>query len=136
MRRLLALVVTLPLLALAQQAVPPLSWKALKFPPLRDITIPKVEEVTLPNGIKLYLLEDHELPVVRGLALVRTGNLFDPADKIGLATITGEVLRSGGTTAKSGDQIAEELENIAASIESQIGESFGSISFSTLKERT
>jgi zinc protease len=136
MRKFLALLASVPLLAQAQQAVPPASWKALKFPPLREIAIPKVEEVTLPNGMKLYLLEDHELPLVRGLALVRTGNLFDPAEKVGLATITGETIRSGGTTAKSGDQIDEELENIAATVESQIGESFGSISFSTLKERT
>ncbi len=70
------------------------------------------------------------------LALVRTGNLFDPADKVGLATITGALIRSGGTAAKTGDQIDEELENIAASVESQIGESYGSVSFSTLKERT
>ncbi|MDQ1474378.1 MAG: zinc protease [Bryobacterales bacterium] len=136
MRTLLALLVSIPLVTQAQQAVPPASWKALKFPPLREIKIPKVEEVTLPNGMKVYLLEDRELPMVRGLALVRTGNLFDPADKVGLATITGDTIRSGGTTAKSGDQIDEELENIAASVESQIGESFGSISFSTLKERT
>lgn len=115
--------------------IPP-SWKDLKYAPLRPIQIPKVEELTLPNGMKLYLLENHELPTVRGLALVRTGNLFDPADKIGLATITGELIRSGGTAARSGDAIDEELENIAASVESQIGESFGSVSFSTLKERT
>jgi zinc protease len=124
-----------PLLASAQTAIPP-SYKALKFPPLKEIQIPKVEESTLPNGLKIYLLENHELPLIRGLALVRTGNLFDPADKVGLATITGSLIRSGGTAAKSGDQIDEELENIAASIESQIGESYGSVSFSTLKERT
>ena len=95
-----------------------------------------MEESTLPNGLKIYLLENHELPTVRGLALVRTGNLFDPADKVGLAGITGSLIRGGGTDAKTGDQIDEELENIAASVESQIGESFGSVSFSTLKERT
>jgi zinc protease len=123
------------LAASAQTAIPP-SYKALKFPPLKEIQIPKVEESTLPNGLKIYLLENHELPLVRGLALVRTGNLFDPADKIGLATITGSLIRSGGTVAKTGDQIDEDLENIAASVESQIGESYGSVSFSTLKERT
>ncbi len=121
--------------ASAQTAIPP-SWKDLKYPPLKEIQIPKVEESTLPNGLKIYLLENHELPLIRGLALVRTGNLFDPADKIGLATITGSLIRSGGTAAKTGDQIDEELENIAASVESQIGESYGSISFSTLRERT
>jgi zinc protease len=117
------------------RAIPP-SYKDLKFPALRQIQLPKIEESTLPNGLKIYLLENHELPLVRGLALVRTGNLFDPADKVGLATVTGELIRSGGTAAKTGDQIDEDLENIAASVESQIGESFGSVSFSTLKERT
>lgn len=120
----------------AAQAVPPASYKYLKYPPLRQIQIPKVDESTLPNGLRIYLLENHELPLVRGLALVRTGNLFDPADKVGLASITGALIRSGGTTAKTGDQLDEELENIAASVESSIGESFGSVSFSTLKERT
>jgi zinc protease len=120
--------------ALGQQI--PSSYKNLKYPTLKEIQIPKVEETTLPNGMKVYLLESHELPLVRGLALVRTGNLFDPPDKIGLATITGSLIRSGGTAAKSGDQLDEDLENIAASVESQIGESFGSVSFSTLKERT
>jgi predicted Zn-dependent peptidase len=130
---------TIPLLAcaLAQaQTAPPPSYKDLKFPPLKEIQIPKVEESTLPNGLKIYLLENHELPLVRGLALIRTGNLFDPADKIGLASATGTLIRSGGTKTKSGDQLDEELETIAASIESSIGESYGSVSFSTLKDRT
>ncbi len=117
--------------ALAQTAPPspPPSWKDLKFPPLRQIEIPKIEETTLPNGMKIYLLENHELPLVRGTALIRTGNLFDPADKVGLATITGELIRSGGTTTESGDQIDEQLENIAASVESSIDES---LAYSTM----
>src|SRR5437764_15027972 len=68
------------------------SYKDLKFPPLGKIEIPNVERVTLPNGMKVYLLEDHELPIVGGIALVRTGNLFDPADRVGLATTTGMVM--------------------------------------------
>lgn len=130
------LLLALSCLAASAQTAIPSSYKDLKFPPLKQVQIPKVEESTLPNGLKIYLLENHELPLVRGLALVRTGNLFDPADKVGLATITGSLIRSGGTAAKSGDQIDEELENIAASVESQIGESYGSVSFSTLKDRT
>ncbi len=108
----------------------------LKYPPLRQVEIPKVDTYTLPNGMQLLLLENHELPLIRGVALVRTGNLFDPADKVGLATVTGEVLRSGGTKAKTGDQLDEQLENIAASVETGIGESSGTVSFSALKEST
>lgn len=110
--------------------------KDLKFPPLRPIHIPDVTTVTLPNGMKLFLLEDHELPIVNGAARIRTGNLFDPADKIGLATVTGIAMRSGGTPAKTGDQLDQELENIAASVESNIGETSGGVSFTTLKENT
>jgi predicted Zn-dependent peptidase len=86
--------------------------------------------------MKIYLLEDHELPVVSGSIRVRTGNLLEPADKVGLASITGTVMRSGGTKSKTGDQLDEQLENIAASVECDIGESSGSVSFSALKDNT
>jgi zinc protease len=112
------------------------SYKQLKFPALPPLEIPKPVEFTLSNGIKVFLLEDHELPLVSGAVLIRTGNLFDPADKHGVAQLTGEVLRSGGTKAKTGDQMDEELENMAASVESQVGEGSGSVSFSCLKENT
>ena len=112
------------------------SYKELKYPPLPPLQVPKPVEFTLSNGIKVFLLEDHELPLVSGGVLIRTGNLFDPADKHGVAQLTGEVLRSGGTKAKTGDQMDEELENMAASVESQIGESSGSLSFNCLKENT
>src|SRR5262249_10615416 len=114
----------------------PPSYTDLKFPPLRELKLPKIDETTLPNGMRVYLLEDHNLPTVRGTALVRTGNLFDPADRVGLATVTGDAIRGGGTTAKTSDQIDEQLENIAASVESSIDEGFGRVTFSTLKERT
>src|SRR5579864_6996263 len=45
-----------------------------------------------------------------------------------------DVLRAGGTHTKTGDQIDEELENIAASVESNMGETNASVSFSSLKE--
>lgn len=118
----------------AAPRVPSLS--ELKFPPLGPIKIPEVTTVTLPNGMKLFLLEDHELPIVNGAARIRTGNLFDPPDKVGLAGLTGTVLRTGGTQTLTGNQLDQELEDIAASVESQIGETGGTVSFSTLKENT
>ncbi len=112
------------------------SWKDLVYPPLHAVAIPNVERFTLPNGMKVFLLEDHELPLVHGAIRIRTGNLFDPPDKIGLAAMTGMVLRTGGTHAKTGEQLNRELEDIAASVESSIGETLGSVSFSCLKENT
>lgn len=122
-----------PLILAAQPAAAP-SYKTIKFPPLRDVKPPQVEQFTLPNGMKVYLLEEHELPLISGSALVRTGNLFDPKDKVGLAGLTGQTMRSGGTKSKTGEQLDAQLESLAASVESGIGETSGSVSFSTLKE--
>jgi zinc protease len=131
----LALVVLTAFTAFAQTAPKSLeAYKSLKYPPLKQVVIPTPETFTLPNGMKVYLLEDHELPVISGFALVRTGNLFDPPNKRGLADTTGNVLRSGGTKSKTGDQIDEDLENIAASVESAIGEASATVSFTSLKE--
>ena len=109
-------------------------YKELKYPGQGDIEIPKVERVRLANGMKLFLLEDHELPLIEVAAQIRVGSIYEPADKIGLGAITGTVMRTGGTTSKTGDEIDEELEQIAASVETSIGVSSGSGSVSVLKE--
>src|SRR5437868_9896650 len=117
--------------AIAQQ-VP--SYKELKYPPLPQVKIPEPAEFTLSNGMRVLLLEDHELPLVRGVAMIHTGNVFDPPDKRGLSQVMADVMRAGGTKSKTGDQIDEELENIAGSVESGMDETSASMSFSGLKE--
>ncbi len=106
----------------------------MKYPKLRDIKVPDVERVTLPNGMQLFLLEDHELPLIHVSAVIRTGSVYEPADKIGLAGLTGTVMRTGGTASKTGDEIDEQLEQIAATVETGIGRSSGSAFMSVLKE--
>ncbi len=122
--------------AFAQPAAKLPRVQDLKFPALREVKIPDVETFTLPNGMKVYLLENHELPLISGTALVRTGNLFDPPEKVGLAGLTGSVMRTGGTKTKTGDALDATLESMAASVEAGIGETSGSVSFNALKENT
>jgi len=110
------------------------SYKDLRYPRLRDIQMPKVEQVTLTNGMKLFLVEDHELPLISLSAVIGTGSMYEPADKVGLAAITGEVMRTGGTISKTGDEIDALLEQIAASVETGIGLTSGSAEASSLKE--
>jgi zinc protease len=136
MKRLL-LAVSFVAVAVGQTATQPApTYKTLKYPPLAQVKIPEPAEVTLANGMRVLMLEDHELPLIRGLAMVRTGNLFDPPDKRGLSEVMADVLRSGGTKSKTGDQIDEELENIAGTVEAGMDESSASVSFSGLKETT
>ncbi|MCS7026435.1 MAG: insulinase family protein [Bryobacteraceae bacterium] len=112
------------------------TWRDLKFRPLKEIRLPEITSFTLANGLKVFLLEDHELPLVRGFAYVRTGNVFDPPEKTGLSDVFGDVLRTGGTKSRTGDELNELLEGMAASIESGVGETNGSIGFNTLSEHT
>ena len=81
----------------------------------------------------VMLVEDHELPLVEGLALIRTGSRLEPAAKTGLADLTGEVLRSGGSETMGGDDLDDYLEGKAASIETSISEDLGRASLSCLK---
>ncbi|MGB2809816.1 MAG: pitrilysin family protein [Sedimentisphaerales bacterium] len=109
-------------------------YKNLKFPRLGDIEMPRVQRVTLANGMRLFLVEDHELPLISISARIRTGSIYGPADKIGLASITGIVMRTGGTTSRTGDELDEQLERIAAAVETSIGLNSGSAAMSVLKE--
>jgi zinc protease len=104
------------------------------FPPLNPIKMPQVERVELGNGLELFLVEDHEYPTIDVRAMVRLGSVFEPASKIGLASITGRVLRTGGTASMTGDQIDKELETMAAYVSTSIGLTSGYIMVSVLKE--
>jgi zinc protease len=106
----------------------------LKYPSLPELEIPQPQRVVLDNGMVVMLLEDHELPLVEAIALIDAGARMEPADHVGLASITGLVLRSGGSESMPGDQLDLFLENKAASIETSIGTDFGSASMSALAQ--
>jgi zinc protease len=109
-------------------------YKELAYPPLRELVVPDVKRVDLPNGLALYLLEDRSLPKIEGVMLVRTGSRLEPGEKVGLASILGQVIRTGGSTSRSGEEVDRLLENAGASVETQIGVSSGSASLFALKE--
>jgi zinc protease len=79
------------------------------------------------------LLEDHEAPLVSGTALVRTGAIYEPADRAGLAGLTGALIRGGGSKLRTAEQLDAELEVLGAAIDSSIGESIGTVGFTTAK---
>jgi zinc protease len=104
------------------------------FPTLNPLKIPPVKQLTLKNGIKLFLIEDHRFPTIDMRGMFFASPAFEPTDKIGLAELSGTVLRSGGTKKWSGDQIDRELETMAASIEPYTDSESCSISVSMLKD--
>lgn len=106
----------------------------LTFPPLPEIHLPDYTRYELDNGMVVFLLEDHELPLVGGTAMVHTGDRLEPADKVGLAGIMGTVMRSGGTTVHPADQLNQILEQRAASVETGVDTTVGTASFNALAD--
>ena len=116
------------------QNKPAVSYKDLKYPPLRSVKVPQPARIEMSNGITLFLLEDHELPAVGMAAMIRTGGRYVPADKAGLGFITGRVMRTGGTATRSGDDLDKLLDRLGASVETGIETDAGSAFVSVLKD--
>ncbi|HXX74983.1 MAG TPA: pitrilysin family protein [Nitrospiraceae bacterium] len=105
--------------------------RQMKFKPV-EFTPPDADRVVLENGMVVYLLEDHELPLISLSATMRTGSWLDPTDKVGLAALTGSVMRTGGGGGLSSEQVDEELEQVAASLNISIGRQSGAASLDVL----
>ncbi len=112
----------------------PRSYQDLTFPPLSEIQIPPYERYQLDNGMVVYLMEDHQLPLISGNALIRTGSRLEPGDKVGLAEMTGALMRTGGTQQNSPAELNEQLEQRAAEVETSIGTASGNATFNALSD--
>jgi predicted Zn-dependent peptidase len=125
----------------APAAKPPhRKWQDVPQPALDKLPETKLITATLKNGIKVFLIEDHELPTIDVTLLVRAGEWdllakdLGAQAKAGLASITGEVMRSGGTEKKTGDELDEELDAIASSVSTSVGLDQAHARMSCLKE--
>jgi zinc protease len=110
------------------------SYTEIKKTPLPEFKVPQPETFTLKNGLRVFFMEDHELPLISVRALVRTGSFWEPQSKVGLARLTGVVQRTGGTASMTGDQLDDFLEARAASVDTSIGGDFGSATMNCLKQ--
>lgn len=129
--RILLILCLLCLAPLHGLAAEPLNPRTMTFAPL-SFTIPKSERVLLNNGTPVYLLQDRELPIVAVSAMIRTGSVYDPAAKSGLALLTGAQLRNGGTRSLAPAALDDELEFMASSVESSFGSDMGTVSLTGL----
>jgi zinc protease len=119
--------------AVAPKPTGPPGPRDMKFGPLHTVQPPKLVTSALSNGLKLYLTEDHDLPVIAGVVMVRTGDAFDPPERVGLASLAGYLLPRGGTALKTGDQVDETLARLGMSVEANFAETSAIVNFSGLR---
>jgi zinc protease len=109
------------------------TWQQIQIPSLPSFKPPQPKRVELKNGMVIFLQEDHELPLIDGTARIRGGSVNEPAGKVGLVDMYGEVWRTGGTKTQTGDQLDDFLEVRAAKVETGGGPDSTTISWSCLK---
>ncbi len=86
--------------------------KAGKRPALQ-LAVPK--EFKLPNGMQVYLVEQHELPVLTAQLTVLRGSEANPADRAGLASFTAQMMNEG-TEKRTSPQLADDIAQIGATL--------------------
>jgi zinc protease len=108
-------------------------YRDIKTPPLHQMKAEQPKRIQLANGMVIFLMEDHELPLIGGSARIRGGGRDVPADKAGLANILGQSWRTGGTEKQTGDQLDDFLEARAARVETGVSDDSARVSFGVLK---
>ena len=100
---------------------------------LRPVRFPPFQEVALPNGMSLVLVENHEQPTLSVSLSFRAGTAYDPAGKEGVAALTAELLTKG-TPTRTADQIAATIEGVGGSIGASAGDDFFTVSTDVLSD--
>jgi len=84
------------------------------------VKLPKAEEATLPNGLRVVLLNASKVPTIRMQMVILSGGLADRADYHGLASFVAALLREG-TTKRSSKEIAEQADTLGTTLFSTSG---------------
>jgi zinc protease len=108
-------------------------WHQIKVAPLPAFHPQEPKRIKMPNGLVIFLQEDHELPLIDGSIRIRGGSRSEPAGKVGMLEIYGEVWRTGGTKSHTGDQLDDYLEIRAAKVETGGNPDSTTIGWSCLK---
>lgn len=115
-------------------AIPPRP-EELKFAPL-SFTPPDAKSFrhTLKDGTVVYMAPSKEFPLVSVSLSFKGGDYLDPADATGLATMTGSLMRSGGTTSMKPADLDEQLDFLATRIGVRVGGVTSSATMNCLKQ--
>jgi zinc protease len=76
--------------------------------PPPKVSLPPIVTRQLPNGLKLMIVEQHELPLADFVLVVGSGGTMDPASKGGVANLTSSMLAEG-TASRSALEIADQI---------------------------
>jgi len=98
-----------------------------------QVKLPPYQHQTLPNGITLNLIPKKDVPLITIRILLKGGAEADPSDKAGLGSLTAELLQRG-TTSRTADQFADQLDFIGANFRTSVDRQSTSLTIEFLKK--
>ena len=106
----------------ADQPSTPASPYPLRFG-TSEIHLPEAEgrRREIQPGAVVFLAEDHTLPLVEIAVALRAGSFLEPSNQVGLASLTGALVRRGGTRVRSADNFDDRVDDLGARIQSFAG---------------
>lgn len=105
---------------------PPLPMEPTRFPEFR--------EATLPNGLRMIVVEKQDQPVANVNLYVRSGSSADPLDRVGLTEMVAELLTKG-TPTRSAQQISETIEGVGGDLSASSGLDYVTVSGTVLADQ-
>ncbi|MCB9848171.1 MAG: insulinase family protein [Phycisphaeraceae bacterium] len=107
--------------ALAQMGIPArpeeIHFSALEFEPPMALDY----RYETSGGVPVYMMPSHEFPLINITFSFKGGEYLETPDKVGLANMTGSMLRRGGTASMSASDLDEELDFLAAQVRTFAG---------------
>jgi predicted Zn-dependent peptidase len=88
--------------------------------PATPVKLPAIQKSKLSNGLPVWIVEMHKVPVVQVNLLVLTGTADDPAGKYGIGALTASMLQDGAGT-RSALDIADAVDFLGADINTAAG---------------
>jgi zinc protease len=93
----------------------------------------EVDRKVLDNGLKLMVVERHNLPLVKVTIGIGSGSVIEPEEKAGLANLTASLLKSG-TKSRTAEEIDEAIDFVGGSIGASGGTDYSTVTLSILKK--
>ena len=81
----------------------------------RGFTPPVAQKTVLSNGLELYVVENHKLPLIQANLVIKSGYASDPVNLPGLASLTADLLDEG-TKSRTALQISDEARTLGTGL--------------------
>lgn len=123
----------LPLVVCSTVSVSAQSPDRSQPPPLGPppaLRLPDIQKTTLSNGVPVWIIEQHRVPLVQVNVLLRGGSSLDRAGRFGLASLVAAMLDEGAGT-RSALELADAVEYLGADLSTSSSFDYSAVRLST-----